>query len=240
MVRAPYPARIAAGLLVTAVEETRKIPALLITLPMTAVSQTLQAGMRAQQNIAELAIKGDLVLEQFFDRPDEQPSWARFDEDDALPPAAEDAAEDTVRETAPDENPAATLADDADDPTAELPAAEDDDVADIPDENPVARLAGDGESGSRGAGRFALYSSAPDAVTATAPKPTTGTDDGPVPEIVEYLEYDGLTLAQLRAKIRTVGLDELEELAAYERDHRARAPFVTMLDNRITAQKNKK
>ena len=52
MDRAPYPARIAAGLIVTALEETRKLPALLVTLPMTAVSQTLQAGMRAQQNIA--------------------------------------------------------------------------------------------------------------------------------------------------------------------------------------------
>lgn len=57
MHRAPYPARIAAGLIVTALEETRKLPALFVTLPMTAVSQTLQAGMRAQQNIAELAIK---------------------------------------------------------------------------------------------------------------------------------------------------------------------------------------
>ncbi len=49
MVRAPYPARIAAGLVVTAVEETRKLPTLLFTLPVTAVSETLQLAMRAQQ-----------------------------------------------------------------------------------------------------------------------------------------------------------------------------------------------
>ena len=53
MVRAPYPARIAAGLIVVAIEETRRLPTRLFTLPMTAVSQTLQAGMRAQQQIAD-------------------------------------------------------------------------------------------------------------------------------------------------------------------------------------------
>ena len=86
MVRAPYPARIAAGLIVVAIEETRRLPTRLFTLPMTAVSQTLQAGMRAQQQIAELAIKGDEALDLLFDKPDEQPEWARFDEDDAAGP----------------------------------------------------------------------------------------------------------------------------------------------------------
>ena len=61
-----------------------------------------------------------------------------------------------------------------------------------------------------------------------------------MPEIVEYIEYDNLTLAQLRAKLRGVGVDELEALVAYERATKSRAPFVTMIDNRIAAQNSKR
>jgi hypothetical protein len=42
-----------------------------------------------------------------------------------------------------------------------------------------------------------------------------------------------MTLAQLRARLRSLSLAELEELLAYEQGHRNRAPFVTMLGNRV-------
>ncbi|MET9199384.1 lipid droplet-associated protein [Gordonia sp. NPDC003585] len=231
MVRAPYPARIAAGLIVTAIEETRKLPTLLVTLPMTAVSQTLQAGMRAQQNIAELAIKGDAALEMLFDKPDEQPAWAHFDEDDALTaqtatpietkpakpkPAAEKPAKKTPAKKTPTKKPA--------EPTTPEPAT--DESATSPDGDAPA------------AGRFALYSSAPDDVISSTPEPAKkpAAAGKSAPEVVEYIEYDGLTLAQLRAKLRSVSSDDLQALVDYEKANRNRAPFVTMLDNRIAAQ----
>ena len=86
------------------------------------------------------------------------------------------------------------------------------------------------------AGRFALYSSAPADLVAGDTPTTDGTPDVDKPEIVEFIEYDNLTLAQLRAKLRAVDLDDLTALAAYEAATKNRAPFVTMLDNRITAQ----
>lgn len=199
MIRPPYAARVAAGVVVTVLEETRKLPTTAITLPMTAVSQTLQAAMRFQQGIAEMAIRGDEVFESLLGRAEEEPEWATFDEDDddyVAPPAA--------RPVTP-----ATPTD-----------ADDDDT-----------------SAPSGSGRFALYSSAPDLDsdnTSDNPVPAAGTN-GNAPEIVEALDYDTLTLAQLRAKLRTIGLAELKELAAYEKATRARAPFVTMLDNRVTA-----
>ena len=58
----PYPVRIAAGLVVTAVEQVRELPRHAVELPVTAVSQALQASMRVQQKVTELAIKGDRVL----------------------------------------------------------------------------------------------------------------------------------------------------------------------------------
>ena len=52
------------------------------SLPVTMVSQALQLSMRLQQQMTELAIKGDDALSTL--RPaEESPEWATFDEDDA-------------------------------------------------------------------------------------------------------------------------------------------------------------
>jgi hypothetical protein len=77
----PLPVRIAAGLVATAVEQARDLPRLVVEFPVTAVSQALQASMRVQQKVTELAIKGDRALGTL--RPvEERPSWATFDDDD--------------------------------------------------------------------------------------------------------------------------------------------------------------
>nr|MBA3907185.1 lipid droplet-associated protein [Pseudonocardiales bacterium] len=92
----PFPVRIAAGLVATAVEQARDLPRLVIEFPVTAVSQALQASMRVQQRVTELAIKGDRVLGTL--RPvEEKPSWATFDEDE--PPSRNGAS--TVTELRP-------------------------------------------------------------------------------------------------------------------------------------------
>lgn len=227
MDRAPYPARIAAGLIVTALEETRKLPALLITLPMTAISQTLQAGMRAQQNIAELAIKGDAALEMLFDRPDEQPEWARFDEDNAAGP-------DPVTPAAPAETTDTSVQDEKPKAAATTPSP-----TTIDEEIEEAAADADLAAPPRAdAGRFALYSSTPDEVVAAEVPGTEAVSsaDGSGPEIVELIDYDTLTLAQLRARLRSVAVEDLIALVDYEKSRRDRAPFVTMLENRIAAQ----
>lgn len=80
----PLPLRIAAGLAVTAVERARDLPTRLAGLPVTVASQALQLSMRVQQQVTELAIKGDEALSVL--RPVEQtPEWATFDEDEDLP-----------------------------------------------------------------------------------------------------------------------------------------------------------
>ncbi|MFT3715772.1 MAG: lipid droplet-associated protein [Gordonia sp. (in: high G+C Gram-positive bacteria)] len=189
MKRPPYPARVAAGIVVTALEETRTLPTKVITLPMTAVSKVLQSGMRLQQNIAEMAIKGDEALSGFFDETHEQPEWATFDEDD-VPAVATGSA-------------------------VEAPAE--------PVETPPA-----------GAGRFALYSQPPaDLAAGGDDAEDDATDDRP--KAVVDLGYDDLTLAQLRAKLRGLHTEQLVQLVNYERAHRNRTPFVTMIDNRIAS-----
>ncbi|MDQ2708499.1 MAG: lipid droplet-associated protein [Actinomycetota bacterium] len=77
----PLPLRLAAGLVATAIEEVQQLPRKLVELPVTAVSQVLQASMRMQQRATELAIKGDQALGVLRPVP-ETPTWARFDEDE--------------------------------------------------------------------------------------------------------------------------------------------------------------
>ena len=77
----PLPVRVAAGLVVSAVEQARDLPRLVVEFPVTAVSQALQASMRVQQKVTELAIKGDQALGSL--RPvEERPVWATFDDED--------------------------------------------------------------------------------------------------------------------------------------------------------------
>jgi hypothetical protein len=77
----PLPMRIAAGLAVTAVDQARRVPERLAELPVTMVSQALQLSMRVQQQVTELAIKGDDLLSGLR-QAEQAPEWARFDEDE--------------------------------------------------------------------------------------------------------------------------------------------------------------
>ncbi|HEY0226851.1 MAG TPA: lipid droplet-associated protein [Mycobacterium sp.] len=95
----------------------------------------------------------------------------------------------------------------------------------------------DGAGGDRRAeGRFALYSVADAALDAGAPAKPAGQSKNSVPEpsVAAELDYPALTLAQLRARLQSLSVDELEALLAYEQATKARAPFETLLANRIT------
>ncbi len=81
MSHVPLPVRVAMGLLVTAMEQASKLPEQLAGLPVTAASHAVQAGMRVQQRVTELAIKGDQMF-SLFREVEDTPAWARFDEDE--------------------------------------------------------------------------------------------------------------------------------------------------------------
>ncbi len=81
-------------------------------------------------------------------------------------------------------------------------------------------------------GRFALFSGEPETPTAAISRETVSTRS--VPGIVVELDYEELTLAQLRARLTSLRIGDLEALLAYEESTKARAPFQTLLANRIT------
>lgn len=114
----------------------------------------------------------------------------------------------------------------------------DEDLPDDADGAPAA-LADGGDSERRAEGRFALYSvsDAPDAAASPANPAHQSKKSGPSvpqPEVAAELDYPNLTLAQLRARLQSLSVDELEALLAYEQATKARAPFQTLLANRIT------
>jgi hypothetical protein len=81
-------------------------------------------------------------------------------------------------------------------------------------------------------GRFALYSTGePDSVPEPSP---AGPPNASAPGIVVELDYPALTLAQLRARLTSLRVADLEALLAYEGQTKARAPFQTLIANRIT------
>ncbi|RJO75890.1 lipid droplet-associated protein [Nocardia panacis] len=53
------------------------------------------------------------------------------------------------------------------------------------------------------------------------------------PEVATRYDYPKMTLAQLRARLRMLTVEELDALLDYEQRTSARAPFITMLTNRI-------
>ncbi len=114
---------------------------------------------------------------------------------------------------------------------------------DVPDDTGDALgPAGDpGATERRAEGRFALYTVPDGTVTdlPTGPIGAKGRDSAsgsrvPEPAVATELDYGALTLAQLRARLQSLDVDELEALLAYEEATKARAPFQTLLANRIT------
>lgn len=116
----------------------------------------------------------------------------------------------------------------------------DEDVDDAID-GAYATVTDGGEGERRAEGRFALYSVADaheDASALTKParpskKPAAGASVSQ-PAVATELDYSALTLAQLRARLQSLSVDELEDLLAYEQATKGRAPFQTLLANRIT------
>lgn len=105
-------------------------------------------------------------------------------------------------------------------------------------------------------GRFALYSQVPtgaDGVpTPRTATPHTATPGTATPRTARDLTeaaadippaplpgYDAMTLAQLRARLRGLSLAELEDLLLHEGASQARAPFLTMLSNRVASVRSK-
>lgn len=199
MATAPYGVRLLVGAAVTAIEETRRIPQTILMYPMTVASTVAQIVMKVQQDLADLAIKGDSALETIFPPKEEKPDWATFDED--LEP---DEPVDGDRRT---EGRFALYS--VTDP-----------INGFDGDEPVKRATTAAKPATK---KPAAKKAAPATKSAASP-----------PSVATELDYDSLTLAQLRARMTSLSVPDLRALLAYEEAGKSRAPFQTLLANRIT------
>lgn len=201
MATAPYGVRLLVGAAVTAIEETRRIPQTILMYPMTVASTVAQIVMKVQQDLADLAIKGDSALETIFPPKEEKPDWATFDED--LEPAE---PSDGDRRT---EGRFALYS-----------------VTD-----PINGFDGDGDEPVKRTTKATKPAARKAATKKAAPAKKNAAS---APPVVVELDYDSLTLAQLRARMTSLSVPDLRALLAYEEAGKSRAPFQTLLANRIT------
>ncbi|WP_028849997.1 lipid droplet-associated protein [Thermocrispum municipale] len=213
----PLPVRLAAGLVVTARERAKDLPRQLIGLPITVVSHVLQTSMRVQQHITELALKGDEALSGL--RPvEDTPSWATFDEDVADAPG-EPFTGQLVSVPAPraEHNGAGPLTSARNSMFDRADAGETDEA----DEGDDDRSPDPWEEEAR-------------EVAARDADPSDDPDQSEGPRAPEWLpNYDQLTLAQLRARLRQFSAEQLAELLAYEKATSNRPSYAGMLQRRI-------
>ncbi|SUE32415.1 Uncharacterised protein [Nocardia farcinica] len=236
MFRPPFLARVAAGAAVYALEETRRLPTAAMNFPITAISQILQTSMHVQQFVTSLALKGDAVFDRLSHTTQEQPEWATFDEDltdqqtggnefaawasrfdlyTADEPASgnghHNGSDSTAQRAGSDEKPA-TAVDTADAPSE----SEEPQLSVVPEAEVVEAEAPE-----------------PEAAEPEAAEPEAAEPEVDEPEVAKRYDYATMTLAQLRARLRMLTVEDLQALLDYEQRTQARAAFVTMLTNRI-------
>lgn len=51
--------------------------------------------------------------------------------------------------------------------------------------------------------------------------------------------YDGFSIPQLRGRLRSLSVEQVEALVAYERANQGRPPYLTMLENRLTTLRSR-
>ena len=217
----PLPLRVAAGLAVSTAERVRELPRQLAGLPVTVVSQVLQASMRVQQHVTELAIKGDNALSNL--RPvEDAPSWATFDED--LP---------DVPPVRPNLTPVADVPEPRSEINGHIPSAAELE-AELGDpwaeeERALAEDHADGENDAPETKPKPGTPAIDKKTKSDTPRTSAGGYDGPA----GLTGYDQLTLPQLRARLRQLSIPQLETILEYERAHADRSSFTGMLSRRI-------
>ncbi|MBY0442079.1 MAG: lipid droplet-associated protein, partial [Mycobacteriaceae bacterium] len=122
----------------------------------------------------------------------------------------------------------------------------DEDLLELNDTAPGHSSSVDGADDERRTeGRFALYSIPAPVESAAYSADLTASRSGqesaldehkdvPPPAVAIELNYPTLTLAQLRPRLQSLDVDELQTLLAYEQATAARPPFETLITNRIT------
>lgn len=242
----PFPVRVAAGIVATGIQLVRSLPDELPAIPVALVGNAMRLSMKVQQEFTSLATRGDELLGGLIGgTPQEKPGWATFDEDE--PPAPAPRARTTApaaesRGAATERRPA-TAATAAPTPApAEARTAPE--ASSLPDPDTTAMDAA--AEVSDAVVDLATHAAPPATANGgpAGPDPLAGTDplagadgDGSGGEETTgpavLPGYDAMTLAQVRGHLRDLSAADVTALLDYEQSGDNRAPFLTLLSNRL-------
>lgn len=267
----PLPVRVTAGLLATGWDTVRNLPGGLPALSVSVAGHAVRLSMRVQQEITQLAARGDEVLAVITSRPSEHPAWAHFDDEDVEQDVAGDSptGDDSGGDDSGGDEPRPGVRARFDDPefdvdVAWVPSGEDafnDDVENLadgrewpdpalPEASPAGPAPADGATGADplavrepdltdgGASLAGGVDAAPPARLTVVRDAPAGPSNG-VPPATDASGppalpgYDRMTLAQVRGRLRGLSPADVGDLLAHERAGAGRAPFLTLLTNRM-------
>jgi hypothetical protein len=253
----PLGIRVAAGLVGTSFDHLVKLPGELPGLTVSFAGQLLRTSMRLRQEIAELAARGDELLAPLVGGAEEHPAWATFDEDEdessssgaAAPSTAAAGQEASADAQAPADSdaPSTPPNTEAEDPTRTL--VESLVVDRTVGQSPVSDDDGDGE-GLNADHTVDLVDLAEDDRAEDAnPEPaddsadrvdelvySTSTTDGDsaIPADPAIPADHPLSVSELKDRLDDLDAPAVRELLAREEAGPNRAPYITLLTNRLT------
>ena len=247
----PKPVSAALGLVPSVLGGVRRLPGKAVQLPVIAVSLSLAGLDRAKRQYGDLSDRGERLVarlrgtsfDELEDRVEAKLNGTRVA---SLYDRAEDALEDVV-----DKAREVTQAVKGDPRTAAAKAGEAaKDAAQQVRESTEARQAVEAvqdpldamPEAERPKGEPTPKAAQPDSTrldTAATPDVVRAVEQAalaaqvPSAEELALPDYDHMTLGSLRGRLRSLSVEQLVTLRAYEKAHADRLPVITMLDNRI-------
>lgn len=225
----PTPVAAALGIVPTVVARARRVPGKVVQLPILAVASALTTLETVRREYDALADRGEQLVARV--------RGTSLDE-------LEDRVEDRLAGT-PLAAPYDRVEDAIEDATESLVGT----VSDLLDRASAKRPT---KASTKTSTKTSTKDTAKGVTTPTAPTGTlTRRDTAATDEVVAQVEevasgatapahdalplpdYDHLTLGSLRGRLRSLSLDDLVTVRAYEKEHADRLPVVTLLDHRI-------
>jgi len=222
------------ALLPTVLSEVRRLPAKAVQLPVFALSSALSGMGLARREYDELSERGERLVARLrggsFDELED-----RVDDALARTPLAGlyDKVEDTLEDVAETLGKTVTAA------RTRVGAAADrtaDHVSELGDAVPDAEQPkGKATPKATEPDSTRIDTAAASDVVAAVEKVAEGLSAPPVASAddLPLADYDHLTLGALRGRLRSLDVEQLVQVRAYEKSKADRLPVVTMLDNRI-------
>jgi hypothetical protein len=232
----PKPVTACIGVVPTVLGGVRRLPQRAVQLPVIAVSTGLAHLDRARREYDELAERGERLVARLrgtsFDDLEDRTESALPKPVAALYDKVEDTLEDVVDAVRNDPAPAVKKAAQAAKKTAKQAADRAEAEAAVQEALPGTSGKGAPTPKATGPDSTRVDTAAtPDVVQAV--EQVAGSTEAPAADELPLPDYDHMTLGALRGRLRSLTVDQLVQLRAYEKSKADRLPVVTMLDNRI-------